>query len=73
MGEEDPRHGWVLAYDDRPVERRASAGVGVVDRGGVCGEEELYDGVVAAVDGFVKRGPTARVECGWGGAVGEKV
>lgn len=45
----------------------------MVDRGGVRGEEELHDGVVAAVDGFVERRPAARVECGWGSAIGEEM
>lgn len=73
MHEEDPCHGWVLAYDDCPVERWPPAGVGVVDGGGMCSEEELYDSIVAAVDGFVERGPAACVEYGWSGAVGQEV
>lgn len=61
MREEYPCHCGVFAYDNCPVERRAPARVRVVNAGGVGGEEELHDGVITAVDGFVEGGPTARV------------
>lgn len=37
------------------------------------GEEELHNGVVAAVNGFVERRSAARIECGWGSTVGKEM